>query len=116
MKKRTLSLFSDILEPKADSQQVQGILSKLDMVSKLAVNGLVEDGAIVLYSGGIDSSILASLVGGNQRSSDCRLFAAGIMGSKDIAEITSARTRAILNQRLPLMISEIARNKVLGAA
>ncbi|MHB1908822.1 MAG: asparagine synthase C-terminal domain-containing protein [Nitrososphaerales archaeon] len=58
------------------------IVEGLDSVAKKVVRDTVRDGSFLLYSGGVDSSILATL--GVKVSKDLKLFTLGARDSQDI--------------------------------
>jgi asparagine synthase (glutamine-hydrolysing) len=104
----SLDLFKDL----EVAVQLPTVLAKLDEVARESVRSATGDCLCVAYSGGIDSSILATLA--NQTTESCSLISLGTEGSKDIEEVEQSFRR--LKMRIPLFVKKIEKERIKLAA
>jgi asparagine synthase (glutamine-hydrolysing) len=90
------------------------LIKELDRLANKSVDSIYEDEGFVLYSGGIDSSILAALVG--KREGRWKLFT---LGSEDSYDIKSSVDPAIGETRidsLERIVQKINQSQIVEAA
>ncbi len=99
-----LDLFKDI----QTSEQIPAIISKLNEVARGSVRSSANEGLIIAYSGGIDSSILAILAVQTMRN--VVLLSLGAPGSRDVDEI--GQNLHNLNLQIPHFLRKIGKDRI----
>ncbi|MDH2900955.1 MAG: asparagine synthase-related protein [archaeon] len=95
----------------------QLLIEELDRIARRAVDRCFEERGFVLYSGGIDSSILAALVSRKVKPGLWNLFTLGVSNSQDIRNaVSSGLNGAIRFSSLPQMVKELDEQKIIRAA
>jgi asparagine synthase (glutamine-hydrolysing) len=93
------------------------LIEKLGLLAQAAVDKWVEERGFLLYSGGVDSSVLAALVSKRAQPEGWNLFTLGASGSQDIKESNNLlhRSGGIDFMQFPRIISEVREDEVLSA-
>jgi asparagine synthase (glutamine-hydrolysing) len=66
-------------------------LKELDDLARNAIGQAVDDDCTILFSGGVDSSVLAELTKANQRVKSCSTCVAGVLGSRDSSQFQTGK-------------------------
>jgi asparagine synthase (glutamine-hydrolysing) len=93
----------------------KSLITQLDHFAKEAVYKSLDEHGYILYSGGVDSSVLASLVSRKVNQDQWNLFTVGVFGSQDIRNsITEAGIGPIFSP-LPLLVREVDQQRIIHA-
>lgn len=92
------------------------LLEELDFIAKRVVDQCLSDKGFVLYSGGIDSAILATLVMNKVRPKAWGLFTLGVSGSQDTTNLIAESNLWNLLSSFRRIVREIDKERVTAAA
>lgn len=92
------------------------LLQELDRLATKAVDSYLEKNGFVLYSGGIDSSILAFLVSRRAKKGNWKLFTLGSIESSDIRDSTISTETHSPFEPLERIKHEIDEDEIVRAA
>jgi asparagine synthase (glutamine-hydrolysing) len=94
----------------------QALIEELDLVARQSVDRCLDDHGFVLFSGGIDSAILATLVSEKVEPGGWNLFTLGVTGSQDIRNSIAKAKGPLGFSLLPPVVSQVDEAKIVRAA
>jgi asparagine synthase (glutamine-hydrolysing) len=94
----------------------ESLIRELDLVANRAVESCLAPNGFVLYSGGIDSTILATLVEKKVQPKSWGLFTLGVRGSKDTTNYFGEGNSVQIFSAFRKIVCEIAEDRVTLAA
>jgi asparagine synthase (glutamine-hydrolysing) len=94
----------------------QALLEQIDKIANLVVEKSLEGQGYVLYSGGVDSSILATLVSKKVKPGLWNLLTLGVSDSFDTRQAAADATSEMSSfLQLPLIVREVSRKRICEA-